>query len=149
VPRIVRTADITWRGNVARGEGKLSGGSGAIELLPFTLASRIGNAEGKTSPEELIAGAVGTCFTMSLATELTQAGTPPELLSTNATCVMDEVDGRHLVVEVQLDARGRVPGVDAETFQRIAAEAEAGCPMAHLVKGTATVSMTATLDEEG
>lgn len=148
MPRIVRTADITWSGNVARGEGKISGGSGAFQLLPYTLATRIGNPEGKTSPEELLAAAVGACFTMSLATELTQAGTPPKLLSTDATCVMDEVDGRHLVVEVQLATHGRVPGVDADAFERHAQEAEAGCSMAHLVRGTAKVTLTATLEED-
>jgi osmotically inducible protein OsmC len=147
VPRIVRTADVTWSGNVARGVGKISGGSGAIELLPFTLATRIGNPEGKTSPEELIAAAVGACFTMSLTSELTQAGTPPELLSTNATCVMDEVDGAHLVTEVLLETRARVPELDEETFQKHAEAAEAGCAMTHLVKGTAKVSMTAILEE--
>jgi osmotically inducible protein OsmC len=147
VPRIVRTADVTWSGNVARGVGKISGGSGAIELLPFTLATRIGNPEGKTSPEELIAAAVGACFTMSLTSELTQAGTPPELLSTNATCVMDEVDGAHLVTEVLLETRARVPELDEETFQKHAEAAEAGCAMTHLVKGTAKVSLTAILEE--
>jgi osmotically inducible protein OsmC len=148
VPRIVRTADVTWSGNVARGEGKISGGSGAFQLLPFTLATRIGQPEGKTSPEEVLAAAVGACFTMSLATELTQAGTPPDLLSTDATCIMDEVDGRHLVVEVQLVARGRVPGIDADTFERHARAAEDGCSMAHLVRGTAKVTLTATLEED-
>jgi osmotically inducible protein OsmC len=148
VPRIVRTADVTWSGNVARGEGKISGGSGAYQLLPYTLATRIGEPEGKTSPEELLAAAVGACFTMSLATELTKAGTPPELLSTDATCVMDEVDGRHIVIEVQLAAHGRVPGVDAETFERLARAAEDGCSMAYLVRGTAKVTLNARLEED-
>lgn len=147
VPRIVRTAEITWAGNVARGEGSLSGGSGALGPLPFTLAARIGEPAGKTSPEELLAAAVGGCFTMSLASELVQAGSPPELLATTATCVMDEVDGRHLVVEVRLEAHGRVPGLDAPAFESLARKAEAGCPMAHLVRGTAGVTLTSTLEE--
>jgi lipoyl-dependent peroxiredoxin len=145
MPRIERTADITWTGNLARGEGKVSGGSGAIELLPFSLATRIGNPEGKTSPEELIAAAVGSCFAMSLAGELTSAKTPAELISVDATCVVDEVAGSHLVTEVQLDVRARVPDIDEANFARIAREAEEGCTMAALVRGSATVTLTASL----
>ena len=147
MPRIERTADVTWTGNVARGQGKLSGGSGALQLMPFTLATRIGEPEGKTSPEELLAGAVGTCFTMSLANELSQAKTPPEMLSVDVKTVMDEVGDRHLVTEVQLHVRGRVPGLDAAQFEEAAQRAEAGCPLAHLVRGTAAVTLSASLDE--
>ena len=149
MPRIERRADVTWTGNVARGEGKISGGSGALQLLPYKLATRIGNPEGKTSPEELLAAAVGSCFAMSLANELTQAKTPPELLSVDALCVMDEVEGRHIVTEVELTVRGRVPGLDAETFGAAARSAEQGCSMAHLVRGTAAVTLKASLDDEG
>jgi len=147
VPRIERTADITWSGNLARGEGKISGGSGAMQLLPFTLATRIGNPEGKTSPEELIAAAVGSCFAMSLAGELTKAGSPPQLLSVDSTCVVDEVDGSHVVTEVQLNVHARVPGLDDAGFQRIAREAEAGCTMARLARGSATVTLSASLEQ--
>ena len=147
MPRIERTADITWSGNLARGEGKISGGSGAMQLLPFTLATRIGNPEGKTSPEELIAAAVGSCFAMSLAGELTKAGSPPQLLSVDSTCVVDEVDGSHVVTEVQLNVHARVPGLDDAGFQRIAREAEAGCTMARLARGTAAVTLSASLEQ--
>ena len=148
MPRIERTADVTWSGNVARGDGKISGHSGAIQLLPFSLATRIGNPEGKTSPEELMAAAVGSCFAMSLAGELTQAGSPPELISVDAKCVVDEVAGSHVVTEVQLTARARVPELGDEDFQRIAREAEEGCTMAHLVRGTAAVTLSASLDSD-
>jgi lipoyl-dependent peroxiredoxin len=146
VPRITRNASVSWQGNVARGEGAISGGSGAIEELPYTLATRIGNPEGKTSPEELAAAAVGSCFAMSLAGELTQAGTPPERLEVSAACTVDEVEGRHLVTGVELGVRGRVPGIDAETFERTALKAEEGCTMATLVRASAEVTVDATLE---
>lgn len=148
MPRIARSADITWSGNVARGAGKISGGSGAIELLPFSLATRLANPEGKTSPEELMAAAVGSCFAMSLAGELTQAGNPPELVSVDSTCVVDEVDGSHVVTQVQLNVRARVPGLAEDDFQRIARGAEEGCTMAHVVRGTAGVTLSASLDSD-
>ena len=79
MPRIERTADVSWEGNLARGEGRISAGSsGAFDGLAYSNATRIGNPEGKTSPEELLAAAHGGCFTMSLAGELTGLGHPPE-----------------------------------------------------------------------
>ena len=77
MPRIERTANVTWEGNVARGNGKDRGATGAYTELPFSLPTRIGAAEGKTSPEELLASAHAGCLAMWLAGELTQAGTPP------------------------------------------------------------------------
>jgi osmotically inducible protein OsmC len=146
LPRISRTADVSWEGNLARGEGAISGESGALDRLPYSLATRVGTPEGKTSPEELVAAAVGGCFAMSLAGELTGAGTPPERLEVTATCTVDEVDGRHLVTAVDLEVRGRVPGIDAETFIRTAMEAEQGCTMSTLVRASADVSVQATLE---
>lgn len=146
MPRISRSALVNWEGNVARGRGEISGESGALRQLPYTLATRIGNPAGKTSPEELLAAAVGGCFAMSLTAELTQAGTPPERLDVSAVCTVDEVEGRHLVTGVALSVEGRVPGVDAETFGRTAVAAEQGCTMATLVRGSAEVTVDATLE---
>jgi osmotically inducible protein OsmC len=146
VPRFTRRASVNWEGNLARGQGKISAQSGALDGLPYTLATRIGDPEGKTSPEELVAAAVGSCFAMSLAGELTQAGTPPERLDVSAACTVGEVEGRHLVTAVELSVRGRVAGIDAETFERTAAEAEQGCTMATLVRRSAEVTVDATLE---
>jgi osmotically inducible protein OsmC len=146
MPRVSRNASVSWEGNLARGEGAISGGSGALAGLPYTLATRIGDPEGKTSPEELLAAAVGGCFAMSLAGELTQAGTPPERLDVSASCIVDEVEGRHLVTGVELTVRGQVPGIDAATFELTAQEAEQGCTMSTLVRGSAGVTVDATLE---
>ena len=146
MPRFSRTAEVSWEGNLARGQGMISGGSGAFDRLPYSLATRVGAAEGKTSPEELLASAVGGCFAMSLAGELTGAGTPPEHLAVTATCTVDEVEGNHLVTEVELDVRGRVPGIDTEAFVRTAAAAEEGCTMAALVRASAAIRVEARLE---
>jgi lipoyl-dependent peroxiredoxin len=146
LPRLTRTAEVSWEGNLARGAGAISGGSGALARLPYTLATRVGSPEGKTSPEELLAAAVGGCFAMSLAGELTRAETPPERLDVSAICTVDEVGGSHLVTEVALSVRGKVPGVDEATFARIAREAEEGCTMAALVRAGAEVKLETTLE---
>jgi osmotically inducible protein OsmC len=149
VPRIERVADLTWEGNTARGNGTMTGGSGAFDAMPFSLPSRIERVGGKTSPEELLAAAHGGCFTMSLSTELTKAGTPPERLDVRVTVVMDEVAGKgHQVVSSHVDARGRVPGADPASFAAAAAAADEGCPLSTLIKASATVTFEAALEAD-
>ena len=97
--------------NVARGAGSITAStSGAFAALPYSVATRIGAAEGNTSPEELLAAAHAGCYAMSLASELTEAGTPPERLDVHCTITMDEVEGAgHRIVASAIEARGRVP----------------------------------------
>src|SRR5919197_3374876 len=99
MPRIERSADVVWEGNVARGSGWISARSGAFGDLPYSLATRIGDSDGKTSPEELLAAAHAGCYAMSLAGELAGAGSPAERLRVTANVTLDEVPGQgHLVV---------------------------------------------------
>jgi osmotically inducible protein OsmC len=85
VPRVQRSADVTWTGNVARGSGAISAATGAFAELPYSLASRVERPDGKTSPEELLAAAHAACYAMSLAGELAGAGSPPDRLDVQAT----------------------------------------------------------------
>ncbi len=147
MPRIVREAEVNWEGNVARGGGVISAASsGAFSLLPFTLASRIAVPEGKTSPEELLAAAHGGCFTMSLASELSKAGTPPERLEVRCVVTMDEVEGKgHQIVHSAIEAHGAVPDCDEAAFAQAAEAADAGCPFSALIRASATVAVSASL----
>ena len=148
MPRIVREADVSWEGNVARGVGKMSAASSStFTELPFTVASRIGTPEGKTSPEELLAAAHGGCFTMSLASELSKAGTPPHRLDIRCVVTMDEVGGKgHQIVHSEIVARGTVPDCDEAAFAQAAEAADAGCPFSALIRASATVAVSATLE---
>lgn len=148
MPRIVREADVRWEGNVARGAGRMSAASsGSFTELPFTVASRIGIPEGKTSPEELLAAAHGGCFTMSLAGELSKAGTPPERLDIRCVVTMDEVEGKgHQIVHSEIVARGAVPDCDEAAFAQAAEAADAGCPFSALIRASATVAVSAILE---
>jgi len=135
LPRIERNADIVWEGSVARGAGRIAPATGAFAELPFTLASRVAEPEGKTSPEELLAAAHGACFTMSLATELVQAGTPPGRLEVNCRIVMDEVPGQgHQIVGSIVRVRADVEGADDAALDEAIAKADAGCPFSALLK---------------
>jgi lipoyl-dependent peroxiredoxin len=136
MPRIERTARAEWEGNVARGAGVLSGASsGAFSGLGFSLATRVGRPEGKTSPEELLAAAHAGCLTMSLASELVRAGTPPGRLEVECLIVMDEVEGQgHQIVASHVDASVSADGVDDAALQAALAKADEGCPFSQLLK---------------
>ena len=135
MPKIERSASITWEGNVARGNGTITGDTGAFSSLPFSLPTRIGQAEGKTSPEELLAAAHGGCVTMSLASELTQAGTPPGRLEVSCRIVMDEVEGQgHQIVASHVDAVVTAEGLDADALQAALEKADEGCPFSGLLR---------------
>jgi osmotically inducible protein OsmC len=147
MPRIVREADITWEGTLSRGSGVVSATSSGAFELPVTIAARVGEPEGKTSPEELLAAAHATCFVTSLAGELARAGTPPEHLELRCTITMDEVEGMgHRIVSSAISARGAAPGADAASFAQAAEVADAGCPFSALIKASATVTVEATLE---
>ena len=148
MPRIVREAEIVWEGTTARGSGVVTALSSGAFSLPSTLASRVGEPEGKTSPEELLAAAHATCFVTSLGSELARVGTPPERMEVHCRITMDEVEGfGHRVVASAISARGVVPGTDQAAFAQAAELADAGCPLSALIKASAAVTIEATLEE--
>jgi osmotically inducible protein OsmC len=140
-----RRAEVVWEGNLARGGGRFTVGSGAMGELPVTWASRTERSDGKTSPEELIAAAHASCFAMALSNVLDEGGTPPERLQINAVCTFDVEKVK--VSSVDLDIRGRVPGLDAEGFQTAIEQADQGCPVSNALRGNVDIRVNASLDE--
>jgi len=110
---VVRSAAVVWKGNLASGSGLLDAvSSKAFKGLPVTWASRMEDADGRTSPEELLAAAHASCYSMALASELTKAGTPPDRLSVTAEITADRVDGKLTVLSSRLRVHGSVPGIE-------------------------------------
>src|SRR5215210_6510813 len=109
-----RMASTTWEGDLAQGAGNLDLKSGATGDLPVTWASRTERSDGKTSPEELVAAAHASCFSMALAHELSEAGNKPERLDVSSTVSLDMVNGAPTVTTSKLTVRGRVPGIDQD-----------------------------------
>jgi lipoyl-dependent peroxiredoxin len=140
-----RRAEIVWEGNLPRGNGKFTVGSGATGEIPVTWGSRTERPDGKTSPEELIAAAQGSCFAMALSNVLDEGGTPPERLEISAVCTFDVDEVK--VSSVDLDIRGRVPGLDAEGFRNAVEQANEGCPVSNALKGNVEIRLKASLDE--
>jgi osmotically inducible protein OsmC len=150
MPRIVREAEVTWTGTMARGNGAITAAtSGAFVGLPYSFPTRIGNPEGRTSPEELLAAAHAGCFAMSLAGELTNAETPPERLEVRCTITMDEVEGKgHLIVGSVIVARASGPAIDESSLAVASAAADLGCSFSTLLR-TAGASVETTTTTGG
>jgi osmotically inducible protein OsmC len=139
-----RTANTVWEGGLAKGNGTLSLKSGATDDLPVTWASRTERSDGKTSPEELIAAAHASCFSMALSHELAESGHAPERLDVSATVTLS-LDGGPKVSSSHLTVRGVVPGIDADAFRAAAEAAKDGCPISGALKGNLELSVDAEL----
>lgn len=147
MPRIVREADVRWEGTVSRGAGVVTATSSGAFELPVTVASRVGDPEGKTSPEELLAAAHASCFVTSLGSELHRAGAPAERVDVHCAITMDEVEEKgHLIVASAISARVVAPEADDATLAAAAATADEGCPFSALIRASATVTVEATLE---
>ena len=146
MPRIQRSAHVEWRGNVARGGGRIAAGTGAFADLPYSLPTRIAAVDGKTSPEELLAAAHAACYAMSLAGELASAGKTADSIEVRAVVTLDEVDGgSHRIVASDLDVRARIDG-DRRTLEQAAAAADEGCSFSALLKASATVTVKVEIE---
>ena len=135
MPRIERSAKVEWEGSVSRGAGTITGDTGAFSGLPFSLPSRIGQVEGSTSPEELLAAATAGCFTMSLGSELARDKTPPTRLKIQCLIVMDEVpDQGHQIVGAEITVDAEVEGTSEEALAAAIERADEGCPFSSLLR---------------
>jgi osmotically inducible protein OsmC len=143
----IRRAEVTWAGALTDGSGTIDRvTSGAFAGLPVTWASRIEAADGRTSPEELLAAAHAACFAMALSAGLGRNGTPPRRLSVSAAVTIDNAGGGWKVASSALKVVGVVPGLDAPRFAELADAAKDGCPMSGALKGNVELSVEATLE---
>jgi osmotically inducible protein OsmC len=139
-----RTATTSWDGDLAHGNGNVTGASGGLGDLPVTWASRTERSDGKTSPEELIAAAHASCYSMALAHGLTESGHAPEHLDVSAKVTLDQKDGAPTVTTSEITVNGRVSGIDQATFEQAASDAGKGCPVSRALAGV-EITVNATL----
>jgi osmotically inducible protein OsmC len=133
-----RTAKAHWEGSLLEGAGQVALESSGIGTYPVTWASRSQDANGKTSPEELIAAAHSTCFSMALSNALAGADHAPESLDTTADVTFQPGQG---ITGIKLSVNGKVPGLTADQFAQFAEDAKKNCPVSQALTGT-----TITLD---
>jgi osmotically inducible protein OsmC len=138
-----RHAEVTWNGGLLDGRGRVdSVGSGAFGPLDLTWASRAEEPAGRTSPEELIAAAHASCFSMALSLALAEAGTPPDELKTSATVTFQPGEG---ITKSALTVRGRIPGLDEKGFRQAAEGARVNCPVSQALTGVPQITLDAAL----
>jgi lipoyl-dependent peroxiredoxin len=138
-----RTANVTWSGSLIEGGGTIeSVGSGAFGPLDVTWASRAEESAGLTSPEELIAAAHASCFSMALANGLAEAGTPADRLETSAAVTFVPGTG---ITRIDLAVRGSVPGIDAAAFVESAQAASKTCPVSKALASVPEITVDAIL----
>jgi osmotically inducible protein OsmC len=138
-----RHAEVTWNGGLMDGSGRIdSVGSGAFAPLDVTWTSRAEDPAGLTSPEELIAAAHASCFSMALSLALAEAGAPPEELKTGATVTFQPGEG---ITKIALTVRGTVPGLDEDGFREAAEGAKAGCPVSQALAGVPEITLDSSL----
>jgi osmotically inducible protein OsmC len=146
----VRTATVTWNGDLTSGTGTVTAGtSGRFSDLPISWGSRTEAAEGRTSPEELLAAAHASCFAMALSAALARAGTPPDHMHVEAEVTFDKVGDAWTVVSSHLTLLATVPGISDADFEAAADGAKDNCPISRALRGNVALSLDATLEDEG
>jgi lipoyl-dependent peroxiredoxin len=136
-----RHVTVDWQGTIMEGTGHAKAGTGAFNL-PVTFPRRIGEPEGSTSPEELIAAAHATCFAMVIAATLGRKGASAKASHVTCTVTADKGDAGIKLVssKLQLVAEG-LTGMDAATFNATAKEAEGKCPISNALRNNLTIEV--------
>ena len=142
---IVRHANATWTGDIQKGRAVADVPSGALKNVSITAGSRFGEEPG-TNPEELIAAAHASCFSMQLSALLSREGHPPQEIRTHATLTMRRLEAGFKIYKIHLATEGKVPGIDEAAFRTVAEKAKEVCPVSGLLKpGLETLTLEAKL----
>lgn len=141
-----RRAEVVWKGDLMSGSGEIvSSGSGVLSNLNVNWTSRTEDSGGNTSPEELIAAAHASCFSMALSHGLAQSGHPAEQLDVSAVVTFEQVEGGWKIASSALEVQGTVPGMDEAAFQDAAEQAKDGCPVSGALKGNVEMTVNSRL----
>jgi osmotically inducible protein OsmC len=139
----INTAAARWEGNLTEGSGWMKTGKGGLQGN-YSFQSRFEEGAG-TNPEELIAAAHAGCFSMAFSNGLSQAGFVPTSVDTTARVALEKTDAGFAITRIELETKGDVPGIDESTFQKIAEDAKANCPISRLLSPGADISLSAKL----
>lgn len=131
-----------WKGDLKGGTGTFTAGDGIS--ADYSFRSRFEDGPG-ANPEQLIAAAHASCFSMALSAALADAGTPVNSVKTDATVTLGVVDGAPTITAIALTTVGDVPGIDESAFKEAAEGAKAGCPVSRALAGVPEVTLDASL----
>lgn len=131
--KINRSGSAVWTGGLKDGKGTISTQSGALDAHPYGFAARFEGVKG-SNPEELIAAAHASCFTMALSMILGEAGLTADKMETSAVVTLEQQEDGFAVTASHLTLKATIPGADDATFQELAGKAKANCPISKLLK---------------
>jgi osmotically inducible protein OsmC len=138
-------ASAVWTGSLKEGKGKISTATGVLNAANYSFATRFEGADSGTTPEELIAAAHASCFSMALGAQLGGAGLTPEKIETQAAVTLAKTDAGFTVTKIALTTTATVPGASAEVFAKAAQDAKAGCPISRLFANNTEILLDAKL----
>jgi osmotically inducible protein OsmC len=139
----VRSASAHWDGNLFEGKGKVHLDSSGLATFDVSWPRRTDEAEGWTSPEELIGAAHAACYSMAFSNELAKAGGTASAVDVKADVTFGKTGNGMGITGIHLTVRGTVTGLDGAAFQAAAEAAKVGCPVSKALTGT-----TITLDAQ-
>lgn len=140
-----RTASAVWENDLLHGHGSVTGSTGVFGDLPVSWSARTEAPGGKTSPEELLAAAHASCFSMALSAGLGRQSKPPQRLEVRASATFDKVGEGWKVTTIVLEVTGKVPGLTPAEFETAANAAGMGCPISQALKGNVAITVHAKL----
>jgi osmotically inducible protein OsmC len=138
-------ASAVWTGSLTAGKGTISTATGVLKDANYSFASRFEGANVGTTPEELIAAAHASCFSMALGAQLGAAGLTPEKIETQAAVSLGKVEGGFAITRIALTTTAVVPGATKEAFDKAAGEAKEGCPISKLFANNTEIVLDAKL----
>ena len=138
-----RKASAVWKGGLKDGKGEFSAPSGVFSHVPYSFKTRFEDAPG-TNPEELIAAAHASCFSMALSAQLGGSNLTPESINTTANLKLEKLESGFAITAIHLDVSAKVPNADEAAFQKAAENAKAGCPVSKVLN--AKITMAAKLE---
>ena len=138
-------ASAVWTGSLKEGKGTISTATGVLHDAKYSFATRFEGADAGTTPEELLAAAHASCFSMALGAQLGGAGLTPAKIETHAAVSLGKVEGGFAITRISLTTTASVPGATPEAFHKAAEEAKAGCPISKLFANNTEILLDAKL----
>jgi osmotically inducible protein OsmC len=138
-------ASAVWTGSLKEGKGTISTATGVLNNANYSFATRFEGADTGTTPEELIAAAHASCFSMALGAQLGGSGLTPESIETHAAVTLAKTDGGFSITKIALTTTAKVPGASKDAFDKAAADAKAGCPVSKLFANNTDITLDAKL----
>ncbi len=138
-------ASAVWTGSLKEGKGTISTATGVLHNANYSFATRFEGAASGTTPEEMIAAAHASCFSMALGAQLGGAGFTPEKIETEAAVTLAKTDGGFAITKIALTSTAKVPGASKEAFETAAANAKTGCPISKLFANNTEITLDAKL----